>query len=101
MTMEQTLALLSGMVTLIAVIVSVFTLANSARKDAFQQLQSVVEELKAQLKAANEENRHLRQELEDRDNKIDDMAQRIDAQDALIAALQAQVGKENHVPKGE
>ena len=81
------------MVALITVIVSVFTLANTARKDAFEQLKTVVEELKQQLRDANAENDRLRKEIEDRDQKIEDMTQRIDAQDALIAALQEQVHK--------
>lgn len=101
MSMEQTIALLSGVVALITVIVSVFTLANTARKDAFEQLQQVVEELKSQLKSANDENERLRRELAERDEKIEEMTQRIDAQDALIAALQAQVGKDGHFAKVE
>jgi len=89
--MEQTIALISAIVTLIMVIVSVFTLANTARKDAFDQLKTVVDELKLQLRDANSENERLRKEIEDRDHKIDEMTKRIDAQDELIAKLQAGV----------
>lgn len=89
MSMEQTIALISAIVTLIMVIVSVFTLANTARKDAFDQLETVVDELKLQLRDANSENERLRKEIEERDRKIDEMAKRIDAQDELIAILQA------------
>lgn len=101
MSMEQTIALISAVVTLITVMVSLFTLANTARKDAFEQLKSVVDELKMQLKSANEENERLRKELSERDDKIEEMTQRIDAQDALIAALQAQVDKDTHYSKVE
>lgn len=89
MSMEQTIALISAIVTLIMVIVSVFTLENTARKDAFDQLKTVVDELKLQLRDANSENERLRKEIEERDRKIDEMAKRIDAQDELIAILQA------------
>lgn len=96
--MEQTIALISAIVTLIAVMVSLFTLANTARKDAFEQLKSVVDHLQLQLKNADDENVRLRGELEEREKKIEEMSQRIDAQDALIAALQAQVGKASISP---
>lgn len=84
-------AFISAVVTLIAVIVSVFTLANSARKDSFEQLRVVVDELKEQLKVSNDENQRLRAELDDREKQIDEMSKRIDAQDELIATLQAQI----------
>ncbi len=94
-------AFISAVVTLIAVIVSVFTLANSARKDSFEQLRVVVDELKEQLKVSNDENQRLRAELDDREKQIDEMSKRIDAQDELIATLQAQIGKDSQFPKGE
>lgn len=105
MSLEGVIALITAMVALVGVLVSVFTLSQSARKDSFAQLQTVVDELKIQLKSAdkkietleeqlkvsNEEKKNLREELADRERKIEDLTQRVDAQDALIASLKVVV----------
>lgn len=105
MSLEGVIALITAMVALAGVLVSVFTLSQSARKDSFAQLQTVVDELKERLKDAdkkikvledqlrvsNEEKKNLREELADRERKIEDLSQRVDAQDALIASLKVVV----------
>jgi len=91
MGMESVVALITAIVALVGVIVSVFTLSQSARKDAFQQLQSIVDELKKQLEKAERENERLVNEVKERDEKIDELSQRLDAQDALIASLRTMI----------
>lgn len=93
MGVEAVVALITVMIALSGVFVSMFTLSQSARKDAFSQLQEVVNELKVQLKESNLENERLMKELEKREKRIEDLSQRIDAQDKLIASLKAQVDK--------
>jgi peptidoglycan hydrolase CwlO-like protein len=91
MGMESVVAMITAMVALVGVVVSVFTLSQSARKDAFQQLQSIVDELKKQLEKAEKENERLVNEVQERDEKIEELSQRLDAQDALIASLRTMI----------
>lgn len=87
LTLEGVVAIVTALVALVGVLVSVFTLANAARKDAFEQLRQVVETLKTQLDSAEKENERLLEKLEEREKKIRELEQRIDAQDKLISTL--------------
>lgn len=93
MGVEAAVALITVVVALVGVLISVFTLSQSARKDAFQQLQEVVNRLEKQLDAANLENKRLKEEIAEREERIEELSQRVDAQDALIASLKARIDK--------
>ena len=84
LSIETTIAFIAALVALIGVIVSVFTLSNSAGKEAFAELKVVVEDLKNQLQQARDENVQLKIENAE-------LRDRIDAQDSLISALKTQI----------
>lgn len=55
--------LLAGIGSLIAVLVTLYTAATSARKSGFRELKEVVDALQEQVKELQEENQALRCEL--------------------------------------
>jgi len=60
MTVESAVAIISAVVAIIGAMAAIFTLSNSARKDAFQRLESFVSKLEERVNELEDENDALR-----------------------------------------
>lgn len=77
-TLEGVVAIITALVALVGVLVSVFTLANSARRDAFEQLNKVVTTLQEELEASKKLNETYEEEIKRLRKRIDDQDKLID-----------------------
>jgi predicted RNase H-like nuclease (RuvC/YqgF family) len=73
LTIDGAVAVITVLIALAGMVSGIFTLANSTRKEAFEQLKQIVNEQKQRIEKLEQQNEMLSLKVDEREDEIEDL----------------------------